>query len=151
MGIKVSYTIIGAAESEELIYLASYLDIKDNVNLTHKCNFNNVLEEMQKADVLLLPSVSEGLANVVIEAMSLKLPVISTDAVGMPELVVHKHTGLLFENRNVNDLVDKIIHFKSLNEQEIEELVSNGYNAILDRHSWEIFKRNFNLFYDDLN
>lgn len=50
---------------------------------------------MQASDVLVLPSYSEGLPTVVVEAMACQLPVIATSVGGIPEAVVHEENGLL--------------------------------------------------------
>jgi colanic acid/amylovoran biosynthesis glycosyltransferase len=145
--IKASYTIIGAEDAEEIIYAVHDLNIKNEVRLTSKMDYQDVLKEMQKADVLVLPSLSEGLANVVIEAMALGLPVISTNAVGMPELVIHKQTGLLFENRNVDDLVEKITDFNAMPQKEIEAMSYKALQKVIEQHNWKTFKQSFNEFY----
>ena len=146
--IKVTYTIIGATNSEELMYLIQDLNISDEVTLTPQMNYEDVLCHMQKADVLLLPSVSEGLANVAIEAMVLGLPVISTNAGGMPELVIHNKTGLLYENRNVEDMVDKLLDFDAMNEKEIALIANNASQKVSEQHHWENFKKDFYTFYE---
>ncbi len=50
---------------------------------------------MAETDIYLLPSISEGLNNSVLEAMATGLPVVSTDVDGMPEAVTGGRTGLL--------------------------------------------------------
>ena len=52
---------------------------------------------MRLSDMVVLPSVSEGLSNVIIEAMMQGLPVIASRVGGNVELVGHDATGLLFE------------------------------------------------------
>ena len=52
---------------------------------------------MRLSDMVVLPSVSEGLSNVIIEAMIQGLPVIASRVGGNVELVGHDATGLLFE------------------------------------------------------
>ncbi len=145
--IKTSYTIVGAAGAEEIVITVNDLQIDDCVTLTSKMQFKAVLKEMQNADVLVLPSVSEGPANVVIEAMAIGLPVISTDAVGMSELVIHNDTGLLFSNRNVNDLAKKIMDFISMPQNEIENMSNRAKQKIKEQHNWKTFKQSFNEFY----
>ncbi|WP_178988994.1 glycosyltransferase family 4 protein [Winogradskyella schleiferi] len=145
--VKATYTIIGAAESEEIIYSLHDLNIVDHVVLTSKMEYCDVLKSMQKADVLVLPSVSEGLANVVIEAMALGLPVISSNAVGMSELVVNKKTGFLFENRDVNNLAETITYFNTAPQKEIENISEKAFQKVLEQHNWKLFKENFNKFY----
>lgn len=147
--IKATYTIIGAANAEEIIYTIHDLNLQDDVRLTSKMNYKDVLKEMQNADVLVLPSVSEGLANVVIEAMALGLPVISTNAVGMVELVIHNETGLLFESRDVNSLAEILMYFNAIPQKSIEVMSAKALQKVIEQHNWKTFKQRFNDFYTD--
>jgi glycosyltransferase involved in cell wall biosynthesis len=47
------------------------------------------------ADVFVLPSLSEGSSNVLLEAMAAKIPIATTKAGGNPEIILHDETGLL--------------------------------------------------------
>ncbi len=147
--VKVNYTIIGGANSEELLYLINELGINNEIILTPKMDYENVLYHMQKADVLLIPSVCEGLANVAVEAMALGLPVVSSNAGGMPELVIHNKTGLLYENRNIVDMVDKLLYFNTMTEKEITSMATNAFQKVSEQHNWENFKSAFYTFYKD--
>ncbi len=65
----------------------------------------NVVDFMNALDVLVLPSIQdEDFPNVVIEAMALGKPVISSRIAGTPEQVEHGVTGLLVEPRNADQL-----------------------------------------------
>ena len=59
----------------------------------------------QQAAVCVLTSDHEGTPNVLLEAMASGLPVVSTNVGGVPEIVRHGETGLLFEPENVDGLV----------------------------------------------
>jgi sugar transferase (PEP-CTERM/EpsH1 system associated) len=52
-------------------------------------------------DVFVLPSISEGMSNTVLEAMSSSLPVVATRVGGNPELIEHERSGWLFEPGDV--------------------------------------------------
>jgi glycosyltransferase involved in cell wall biosynthesis len=54
-------------------------------------------ELMAAADVVVLPSLREGLSNVILEAMMAARPVVASRAGGNTELITHGHNGLLFE------------------------------------------------------
>lgn len=60
------------------------------------------------SDMLVLPSLYEGLPNVVLEAMSLAKPVVATDAPGTTEAVEHEKTGLLSPVRDFKELARSI-------------------------------------------
>ena len=60
---------------------------------------------MSLLDVLILPSISdEDFPNVILEAMALGKPVISTRLAGVPEQVIDGETGFLVNPRNVDEL-----------------------------------------------
>ena len=57
----------------------------------------DVLQLMKSADVFVMSSVTEGLGSTVLDAMAMRLPVVATNAGGIPEAVVHSQTGLLVD------------------------------------------------------
>jgi len=59
-------------------------------------------------DCLVIPSLWEPMGIVAIEAQACGVPVIASDTGGLAEVVTNGENGLLFENRNVEDLVNKI-------------------------------------------
>ena len=70
----------------------------------------NIAHLMQSADVFVLPSVSEGLANVFLEAMSSGLPIVATNTTGNAEILSHKVNALLFSEKNHRELADYILY-----------------------------------------
>jgi glycosyltransferase involved in cell wall biosynthesis len=68
---------------------------------SHRQDVGALLDD---ADVLVLPSRSEARPRTVIEAMLEGLPVVASAVGGVPELVVHGETGLLFESGDVTAL-----------------------------------------------
>jgi colanic acid/amylovoran biosynthesis glycosyltransferase len=67
-----------------------------------------VREEMLAADVFLHASVSEGFGNAVIEAQAMGLPVLCSDAGGLPENVVDGETGFVVPRRDSQALAKKL-------------------------------------------
>ena len=62
------------------------------------------------ADVFVLPSLCEGSATAIYEALSAGLPVITTFSSGSP--VRHQSDGIIIRERSVDDLVDAIIYLR---------------------------------------
>jgi glycosyltransferase involved in cell wall biosynthesis len=64
---------------------------------------------MQASLCLVLPSFSEGLGRVVLEAMACGRPVVATQVGGIPELVLDQVTGILVPPGDVNQLADALL------------------------------------------
>lgn len=71
------------------------LGLQDRVRFTGYLSQTEVAAEMAKADLFVLPSFSEGLPVVLMEAMAAGLPVLTTGIAGVPELVEDGITGRL--------------------------------------------------------
>src|SRR5262249_53958707 len=85
--------------TEDTAYRQSILDrikrlgLQDKVKLTgYRADVAGLLTEMS---VSVLPSLSEGLSNVLLESMAAGVPVVATRVGGTPEAVEHGETGLL--------------------------------------------------------
>lgn len=135
-GIQVHYTIIaGSKPPEELLYQVNDLNLTNLVTFGPKLPHEKVLQTMQEADALLLPSMEEGIANVVLEAMAVGLPVVSSNCGGMSEVVADRANGFLFENRNPSHLAKRIEEMILLVPKERELIAQKGRRLIEVQHS----------------
>ncbi len=95
------------------------------------CNFeflgfrNDVNELLNSFDIFVLPSLFEGLPNVLLEAMACAKPIVATSVAGVPEVVVDGFTGLLVPPKNPEALAKRI---SALLENE-ELMVKMGKEA----------------------
>jgi len=133
--ISFNYTVVGVNKSEELLFFVNELNLTDSVTFINSIPQEEVYEKMLDSDLFLLPSVEEGIANVCIEAMLSKLPVLSTDCGGMSELIVDGETGFLVPTRNPKALADKISIFSELQEIDILQLVNAAYIKATTQHT----------------
>jgi glycosyltransferase involved in cell wall biosynthesis len=85
-------------EMEELLSHIHSLGLTENIVLLGKQNRNEIKELYENADIYFLPSVSEGLANAVLEAMAMSVAVVCSDVGGMQEVVTHNVDGKLCSN-----------------------------------------------------
>lgn len=69
--------------------------LADRVTFTGKVTGGAVEQILSAVDVLVLPSTTEGMPYVILEAMASSVPVVATGVYGIPEMVVDGETGLL--------------------------------------------------------
>lgn len=136
-GLEFHYTIVGAAGDEELLFLIHELGLQNQVTLTDKLTQPKVFELMHTSDVLLLPSLEEGIANVAVEAMALGCPVISTDCVGMLELITHREEGWIVPKRDPEAMVDQILEFSKMDVKQIMMVKEKSRLKVELQHSEE--------------
>ena len=70
---------------------------------------DDVLQLVKSVDLFVMSSVTEGLGSTVLDAMAMKLPVVGTEAGGIPEAVVHGQTGLLVPPADPRALAGAIV------------------------------------------
>lgn len=142
------YTILGIETGEELIFQRNQLDLDESISFQKNISFNQVIEQIYKADIVLLPSLEEGIANVVIEAMALGTIVISTDCGGMKEIIKNEENGFLVPTRDSKAIAKAIKKIKSLSLESYNKITLEAKFAIEKQHSVEKMVADFNEFYD---
>jgi glycosyltransferase involved in cell wall biosynthesis len=96
---------------------------------------HDALDFIYAADVLLLPSRAEAMPLVVLEAMALGTPVIASSVDGVPELVNHGSTGLLFDPADPAGLTEALAAVAG--DRELGMALARGGVA----RYWEHFSR----------
>jgi sugar transferase (PEP-CTERM/EpsH1 system associated) len=81
---------------------------------------HRVAEWLRAMDMFVLPSVSEGISNSLLEAMATGLPVAATAAGGNPEVVIDGQSGLLFPVGGVRQLAELLLRLRSNAERRAE-------------------------------
>ena len=101
-----------------------------NLNLCESIRFIGKLKAVEKilsvSDLFLLPSATESFGLVALEAMASKVPVISSNSGGLPEVNIDGKTGFLLDVKDVNAMAEKAIYLLK-NQELLEEIKQNAY------------------------
>jgi glycosyltransferase involved in cell wall biosynthesis len=150
--IPFNYTIIAAGNiPEELIFQRHQLGLKDRVHFLDAMPQEEVFEAMQNSDVLLLPSLEEGIANVVLEAMAIGVPVISTDCGGMNEVVKNKETGWLVSTLDSHNILNAITDYRNTSFEKRNKMIYSAHELVKNKFNQEKSIEKFNQLYRKLN
>lgn len=129
--INCHYTIIAQGDlPEAIVFQLNQLDLNSIVTILPGMPHDQLLETMHAYDALLLPSLNEGIANVVLEAMALGVPVISTDCGGMREVVKPGETGWLVPVRDAEALANAVVDVMQTDAQVLERIVQQAHDFV---------------------
>lgn len=130
----VSFAIAGTGpEESRLRELASALGVSDRVSFLGYVN--PVAPLLASADLVVLPSLSEGLPMTALEAMALARPVVASRVGGLPEVVESCETGLLVKAADQRALVRAIK--KVLGDAELARSMGEAGRARVEEHFTE--------------
>ena len=108
--------------------------LKDVVRITGWIGSDQVRDELLSARALVLPSFAEGLPVVIMEAMALKRPVLSTYVAGIPELVVSSKHGWLVPAGDVKALAAAMQTCLETSQEAIASMGETAHLRVLQRH-----------------
>jgi L-malate glycosyltransferase len=110
-GRDVRFLMIGAGSSERN-YRSEVEMLAQQLRLDHRVIFTgqrqDVPDILRDVDIVVHPSLTEGLSNVILEAMAARIPVVATRVGGNPELVEHGRTGFLVPVENSEEIANAI-------------------------------------------
>lgn len=108
------------SHAEQLCY---ELDLTANVRFLGKQDA--ITELLSVADLFLLPSESESFGLAALEAMACEVPVISSNAGGIPEINEHNFTGFLSDIGNVNEMAQYALNILQ-DEPKLQQFKKNA-------------------------
>ena len=101
----VDFTLLGPVMAEMEQYLQ---DLPPNVMLGGNVSRDAVLQKMRESDILVLFTTREGFPMVVVEAMAVGLPVVSTRVGAIPDMIEEGSGGLLVDAHDTAGLVSAL-------------------------------------------
>jgi N-acetyl-alpha-D-glucosaminyl L-malate synthase BshA len=124
-----------------------------SLNLCNSVRFIGKLKAVEKilsvSDLFLLPSDTESFGLVALEAMASRVPVISSNAGGLPEVNIDGSTGFLLNVGDIDSMADKAI--KLLNDKDmLAKFKENSYSHAMKFDLPKILPLYENI-YEDLN
>lgn len=135
-GIGLDLVLAGDGEMRtEIEGLIARYGLANQIRITGWISSNQVREEILAARGLVLPSFSEGLPVVIMEAMALRRPVLATYVGGIPELVLPGENGWLFPAGSIADLAAAMENCLLKSPEELQKIGDAGHLRILERHS----------------
>ena len=109
--------------------------------------WDETMKILKASQMLVVPSRTESIPQVIKEAFYLKVPVIATNVGGNPELVVHQETGILVPPEDPEKLTIAINNLLD-NEESRRNFADNAFEFINKNFSWDVLLEKYTSLYE---
>lgn len=117
-----------------------YNDVEKEINcktiLCGQIPRENLYEYLNKVKLIVLPSYTEGLPNIVLEAMACGTPVLATSVGAIPDLIKDGETGFIMENNSPTCIAENVI--RVLEYPDLDKIVYNARKLIENEYKYEV-------------
>lgn len=120
---------------EKLKVLISKYELSDYFILNGSMQNKDLLSLFNVVDLVVVPSISEGFGNVIIEALMQQCLILASDTGGIPEIIEDGKNGLLFRSNNIDSLAERLTYVYE----------SRGVEIIYKEEMKNTFKSKFTL------
>ena len=134
---NIVFSLVLAGDGEmraEIEQLIKKYQLEQQVKITGWISSDAVRTHILAAQALVLPSFAEGLPVVIMEAMALRRPVLTTYIAGIPELVTHGKNGWLFPAGSVDALVDAMKAALNTPQKQLQAMGDDAFLRVTVRH-----------------
>ena len=140
----INLIILGSGPKENLIKNIK----KPNVNYLGYLPKNETISLIRGSDILIQPSLIEGISSTILEAMACKTSVITTNVGGNKEIIENNQNGILIEPNNPQKLLEEILNLFSNPEVKIK-LIDSAYTNV-QKYDWKRIGKLYLNLYNEL-
>lgn len=113
-------------------------------------NEENLVNVYNQCDLFLHPSLSDGWAMTVLQAMASGLPVVVSHMTGVKEVVINNHNGWIINSKSTLELKD-IMEYGLKNRDSLKEVGLNAANTISNKYEWSNYGKRLTTFLDSIS
>lgn len=110
---------------------------------------SNAFKNLPRFDSYIMSSEREGLPLTIYEAFYYKIPVITTNAGGIPEIVIHKETGLICKIKDYKQLAKNIKEL-ILSKKLQTKITENAYKKLIQSYTTQTTAINYKKLYESI-
>ncbi len=133
-------TVAGTGPEKPMLEnLVSELGVQDAVRFAGRIDNDAIAALYRSADLMINTSLVDNMPISILEALASGVPVVSTDAGGIPYLVEHGRTALLVPKKDPAAIAEAILHL--LHNPDLYAKLRNNGLASLERYTWNAVKQ----------
>lgn len=141
-GPEIKFLIGGDGKlKEHITTILNKNNLNKNVDLAGWVSHDNLPQYFSKLKLLVIPSYTEGLPNVMIEAMACGTPILANSVGAITDLIKDCETGFIMENNSPDGIALNVL--RALNHPDLERIANNGKALVERKFTIENATQNF--------
>ncbi len=133
---EVKFQLFGnGALKQRMLDLIDKLSISDKVEIKEWVKYNELPDQLNRIKALILPSYTEGMPNILLEAMSCGTPAIATSAGAIPDVIKDEETGFLIKENTPEAIANAID--RMISSPNLKEIAKRGEDLIHREFTFE--------------
>jgi glycosyltransferase involved in cell wall biosynthesis len=139
---KFKFIIAGSGSLQEPIetFLHSK-KIDDKVKLVGWISHNKLPDCLNNLKLLVLPSYTEGLPNIILESMACGTPVLATSVGSIPDIVIDEKTGFILKDNSPESIKENVM--KAIDSPNLEQIVYNARSLVEHKYTLQAAVKNY--------
>ncbi|MHA1265165.1 MAG: glycosyltransferase family 4 protein [Candidatus Helarchaeota archaeon] len=124
---------------QEILKLIKNNHLHKTIKFIGNVSYNIIPYLYRAADIFLLPSYSEGMPKVILEAMASRLCIITTNIEGNRDLIKHEENGLLIKPKSSFEIIQNLI--KVIDDKKFREKLAYTAWKVAQQYDWQIIAK----------
>lgn len=131
----IELTCVGTGADTETVRRDFRLSVRDRVRVRPHVNREELAEELNRADIFMFPSLSEGFSGALLEAMAAALPIVATPAGAAADMLRHDENALLVPTADADALFEAIETL--IDRSDIRRRLGGAARTTAAEYQWE--------------
>lgn len=132
-GIEIHLNCYGTKEIDKLKNYVKTKKLEEYIFVNGWVGEKDKIRALYQSTLLILPSFSEGIPNVILEAMATKTPIVTTPVGGIKDILRNENTAIFIKPGDPNDISEKIL--KCLNNDDLRNRIAeNAYLEVKNKY-----------------
>lgn len=132
---EVSYRVVGEPDEESKVLVNQLKQCSNVVVIDHEVSDQEMIEELEKADWLILPYATATQSGVIVDAYLHARPVIAFNVGAISEQIIEGYNGHLVAENDVSGFVSAIKKVNGYTPNKLERYSQNAYQFAKERYS----------------
>ena len=143
---EIDLIILGSGPEEKRI--RDLVKTQKNIHFLGYQNKQKTISLIRGSDILIQPSLNEGISSTILEAMACKTLVIATNVGGNKELIVNNEVGFLINSNSTSQFMEKIN--STLSNKLKSEVITNNAFIHVQQYDWNVVGQKYVKLYKEI-